>query len=136
MTAAQYVAAREAYKKNGRNPDAAKAQQSYRTKYKNDMIANLIDQYVDQGLSRGDAIKQANIDATDAMKKIAALHEPDMFAGGYYDCKPTCMGDSSVNSSIGSQWKKIIGEMDNYADTAIKEGKGNGLLSIQLTICK
>ena len=136
MTAAQYVAAREAYKKNGRNPDAAKAQQSYRTKYKNDMIANLIDQYVNQGLSRGDAIKQANIDATDAMKKIAALHEPDMFAGGYYDCKPTCMGDSSVNSSIGSQWKKIINEMDNYADTAIKEGKGNGLLSIQLTICK
>ena len=136
MTTAQYVAAREAYKKNGRNPDAAKAQQSYRTKYKNDMIANLIDQYVNQGLSRGDAIKQANIDATDAMKKIAALHEPDMFAGGYYDCKPTCMGDSSVNSSIGSQWKKIIGEMDSYADTAIKEGKGNGLLSIQLTICK
>lgn len=136
MTTAQYVAAREAYKTNGRNPDAAKAQQSYRTKYKNDMIANLIDQYVDQGLSRGDAIKQANIDATDAMKKIAALHEPDMFAGGYYDCKPTCMGDSSVNSSIGNQWKKIIGEMDNYADTAIKEGKGNGLLSIQLNICK
>lgn len=136
MTTAQYVAAREAYKKNGRNPDAAKAQQSYRTKYKNDMIANLIDQYVDQGLSRGDAIKQANIDATDAMKKIAALHKPDMFAGGYYDCKPTCMGDSSVNSSIGSQWKKIIGEMDSYADTAIKEGKGNGLLSIQLNICK
>lgn len=29
MSAAQYVAAREAYKKNGRNPDAAKAQQSY-----------------------------------------------------------------------------------------------------------
>lgn len=136
MTAAQYVAAREAYKKNGRNPDAAKAQQSYRTKYKKDMVANLTEQYENQGLDEEEAAKQANIDATDAMKKIAALHEPDMFAGGYYDCKPTCMGDSSVNSSIGSQWKKIIGEMDNYADTAIKEGKGNGLLSIQLNICK
>ena len=138
MTAAQYVAAREAYKKNGRNPDAAKAQQSYRTKYKKDMVANLTEQYENQGLDEAEAAKQANIDATDAMKKIAALHEPDMFAGGYYDCKPTCMGDSSVNSSIGSQWKKIIGEMDSYADTAIKEGKGNGngLLSIQLTICK
>lgn len=136
MTAAQYVAAREAYKKNGRNPDAAKAQQSYRTKYKKDMVANLTEQYENQGLDEEEAAKQANIDATDAMKKIAALHEPDMFAGGYYDCKPTCMGDSSVNSSIGSQWKKIIGEMDSYADTAIKEGKGNGLLSIQLTICK
>ena len=136
MTAAQYVAAREAYKKNGRNPDAAKAQQDYRTKYKKDMVANLTEQYENQGLDEAEAAKQANIDATDAMKKIAALHEPDMFAGGYYDCKPTCMGDSSVNSSIGSQWKKIIGEMDSYADTAIKEGKGNGLLSIQLNICK
>ena len=100
------------------------------------MIDNLTRQYVNQGLNPVKAEKQAQMDATDAMKKIAALHEPDMFAGGYYDCKPTCMGDSSVNSSIGSQWKKIIGEMDNYADTAIKEGKGNGLLSIQLTICK
>ena len=136
MTAAQYVAAREAYKKNGRNPDAAKAQQSYRIKYKDDMIDNLTRQYVNQGLNPVKAEKQAQMDATDAMKKIAALHEPDMFAGGYYDCKPTCMGDSSVNSSIGSQWKKIIGEMDSYADTAIKEGKGNGLLSIQLNICK
>ena len=136
MTAAQYVAAREAYKKNGRNPDAAKAQRDYRIKYENDMIANLTDQYVGQGLSRGDAIKQARIDASDAMKKIAALHEPDMFAGGYFDCKPTCMGDKSINSTIGTQWKKIIGEMDAYADTAIKEGKGNGLLSIQLNICK
>ena len=136
MTAAQYVAAREAYKKNGRNPDAAKAQRDYRIKYENDMIANLTDQYVGQGLSRGDAIKQARIDASDAMKKIAALHEPDMFAGGYFDCKPTCMGDKSINSIIGTQWKKIIGEMDAYADTAIKEGKGNGLLSIQLNICK
>lgn len=106
MTAAQYVAAREAYKKNGRNPDAAKAQQSYRTKYKDDMIDNLTRQYVNQGLNPVKAEKQAQMDATDAMKKIAALHEPDMFAGGYYDCKPTCMGDSSVNSSIGSQWKK------------------------------
>lgn len=135
MTAAQYVAAREAYKTNGRNPDAAKAQQNYRTKYKADMIRNLTRQYEIQRMHSTEAEKQAEKDATDAMKKIAALHEPDMFAGGY-DCKPTCMGDSSVNSSIGSQWKKIIGEMDNYADTAIKEGKGNGLLSIQLNICK
>lgn len=83
------------------------------------MIDNLTRQYVNQGLNPVKAEKQAQMDATDAMKKIAALHEPDMFAGGYYHCKPTCMGDSSVNSSIGSQWKKIIGEMDSYADTAI-----------------
>jgi len=52
------------------------------------------------------------------MKNLAALHEPDMFAGGYFDCKPTCMGDASVNSSIGAQWKKIIADMDKYADDA------------------
>lgn len=78
----------------------------------------------------------AKADAADAMKNMAALHEPDMFAGGYFDCKPSCMGDASVNSSIGSQWKKIIAEMDKYADDAIKAGTGNAKLNLQLDVCK
>ncbi|WP_333724078.1 polymorphic toxin type 15 domain-containing protein [Acinetobacter junii] len=73
--------------------------------------------------------------AIDAMKNMAALHEPDMFAGGYFDCKPTCMGDASVNSSIGAQWKKIISDMDKYADDAIKAGTGNSKLNLKLDIC-
>ena len=46
------------------------------------------------------------------------------------------MGRTDVNSSIGSQWKKIIGEMDAYADKAIKEGNGTALLNLKLGVCK
>lgn len=43
----------------------AKAQQSYRTKYKDDMIDNLTRQYVNQGLNPVKAEKQAQMDATE-----------------------------------------------------------------------
>ena len=46
------------------------------------------------------------------------------------------MGDASVNSSIGAQWKKIIADMDKYANEAIAKGTGNAKLNLQLDVCK
>lgn len=70
------------------------------------------------------------------MKKSAALHEPDMLAGGYNDPTPSCIGDRSVNSSIGTQWKKYTEEMDKYAKKAISENKANALLNFKFELCK
>ncbi|WP_435237896.1 polymorphic toxin type 15 domain-containing protein [Psychromonas sp. PT13] len=50
---------------------------------------------------------------------LHALHNPDMIAGGYD--KVTLLGDGSVNSSIGAQWKKRVELMDEAAEQAIKE---------------
>ena len=136
MSAAQYKAARDAYKKNGRPPESAKEQKAYRDKYQADMADDLYDQNISKGLTIKEARAMANTDAENAMKNMAALHEPDMFAGGYFDCKPTCMGDASVNSSIGAQWKKIIADMDKYANEAIAKGTGNAKLNLQLDVCK
>ena len=47
------------------------------------------------------------------MKDIAALHEPDMIAGGKDNV--TNMGESKVNSSIGSQWKTRVATLDDAA---------------------
>ena len=135
MSAAQYKAARDAYKKNGRHPDSEKAQADYRKQYQSDMEEELFNQNRANGIDRDIARTMAKSDASDAMKNMAALHEPDMFAGGYFDCKPTCMGDASVNSSIGAQWKKIIADMDKYADDAIKAGTGNSKLNLKLDMC-
>ena len=135
MSAAQYKAARDAYKKNGRHPDSEKAQADYRKQYQSDMEEELFNQNRANGIDRDIARAMAKSDASDAMKNMAALHEPDMFAGGYFDCKPTCMGDASVNSSIGAQWKKIIADMDKYADDAIKAGTGNSKLNLKLDMC-
>ena len=38
------------------------------------------------------------------MQKLAALHEPDMVAGGWMHPDPTSMGRADVNSSIGGSW--------------------------------
>ena len=43
--------------------------------------------------------------AQQSMKGQAALHNPDGVAGGKFD-QIAGMGDSKVNSSIGSQWSK------------------------------
>ncbi len=40
------------------------------------------------------------------MDKLAALHEPDMVAGGWHDPKPSGLGNRSVNSAIGGSWNK------------------------------
>lgn len=70
------------------------------------------------------------------MKKSAALHEPDMLAGGYNDPEPTCMDDASVNSSIGTQWRKYIQEIDKYAKKTIDDNKGNARLNFKFELCK
>lgn len=48
--------------------------------------------------------EQANKEAVKSMKGQAALHNPDGIAGGRAD-QISGMGDSRVNSSIGSQWQ-------------------------------
>ena len=46
-------------------------------------------------------------------KGKAALHGPDQIIGGRAD-NITGLGDSNINSSIGSQWKSRVGTLDNY----------------------
>ena len=55
--------------------------------------------------------RKAEEKALEWIKTQAVLHDPDMIAGG----KPlniTGMGNARVNSSIGSQWKNQIKELD------------------------
>ena len=79
------------------NKRAKQARDEYRESIKNDKY----NEYRELGLSKKDAITKSE----QFMKGKAALHNPDGIAGGKVD-QIAGMGDSKVNSSIGSQWSK------------------------------
>lgn len=74
----------------------------------------------------------------DVMSKLAALHEPDMVAGGWMQPEPKGMGRSDVNSSIGSSWnqEERVSSMDAAADDAIKNGRGDEKMNVRLKPCR
>lgn len=137
LTAKEFQAARIAFDNDKRNPLAAAAQEAMRTQFaakiKASMIASLEDKV---GLT--EARKQAT-EATEAlMKKLAALHDPDMVAGGHPKYQPTGMGRKDVNSSIGGSWNQNdrIASMDEAAEKAIKAGDGDKTMNVKLQICR
>jgi filamentous hemagglutinin len=79
------------------------------------------------------AMAKARVDST--MSSLAALHEPDMVAGGFFKPAPTCMGSKSVNCSIGAQWADKLAEMENYARGAVRDGHGGARLTFDLKTC-
>lgn len=80
-------------------------------------------------MSRTEAKNQAE----DWMKKQAALHNPDMIAGG----NPTNikgLGDSKINSSIGSQWRTRIVEVDRQIQEIAKKMTAEQLKEIRIDV--
>ena len=67
------------------------------------------------------------------MKTLAALHNPDMVAAGQDII--TGFGDRGINSSLGSQWKDRVGDLDKAACKAQQEGKGNKKMNAKLRPC-
>lgn len=89
-------------------------------------------------MSAADA-RTAAANRTEAvMDKLAALHEPDMVAGGWFDPDPTKMGRSDINSSIGGSWNQAsrLKGMDAMVDEAIKNGQGADKLNVKLEPCR
>ena len=74
--------------------------------------------------------------AKEQLETLAALHDPDIIAGG--SDKITRMGNASVNSSIGSQWSKEgrIEALDKAAEIKLKTEGPYAKMDIRLTRCK
>lgn len=89
-------------------------------------------------MQRAQAEAEAARRAKDLMGKLAALHEPDMVAGGWMHPEPTAMGRADVNSSIGSSWNQDgrITSMNRSAEEAISAGKGNAKMNVTLEVCR
>ena len=103
LTVDEYLTNRDRYLAEGRALEGNVAQQAAREQALTDKIEEL----VDSGKSIEDATKQAN----DWMNTQAALHNPDQIAGGN-PLNVSGMGDKGINSSLGSQWKYRIDDVD------------------------
>ena len=75
-------------------------------------------------------MSEAESKAKSWAKGKAALHAPDQIVGGKADSF-SGLGDSKINSSIGSQWKSEsrIGKLDSYINEKAATLPGNTKLS-------
>ena len=92
--------------------------------------------YRKSGKSSRAAEHLAEEKAKETLKELAALHDPDMIAGGDDTIKR--LGNKNVNSSLGSQWAKDgrVGGMDNAAKEALAEFGPDAQMNVELTRCK
>ena len=140
LTIGEYQENRQRYKdmkRKGTGP----AQADFRAEFKNDLEASLEKSYQDK-MSPLQAEKQSTKRADEIMADLAALHDPDMTAGGAD--KVNRMGDASVNSSIGPQWtnksksrqgKSRVELMDEQVKAASERYGPDAKLNIQLERC-
>lgn len=77
------------------------------------------------------------------MSQLAALHDPDLIAGGYdshtkEDFKISRSGNKNVNSSLGSQWAKDgrVDGMDKAAKGAMADAGPDTPMNVKLERCK
>lgn len=93
------------YQQGGRDayPGESAARKALRTKAANAEYDKALNKYLNDPATAGDADQLAQQDADAYMKGKSALHNPDLVAGG--DATPSDIGNSRINSSLGSQWR-------------------------------
>lgn len=71
--------------------------------------------------------------AKETMSTLAALHNPDLIAGG--NDVISDFGDRQVNSSIGPQWKSKVENLKSAVEHAPKSGEKPTYLNVKLHKC-
>lgn len=112
LTVQEYLENRQNYIAHGRSTEGGAVQAAARQDALMDKIAELRE----SGLSLADAESQAQ----KWLETQAALHTPDQVAGGFAS-RVNGVGDSGVNSSIGSQWRTRIGDVDAKIAELVKD---------------
>ena len=138
LTASQYKDARDAFKAVNRNPVADMAQAEVRNQATANIRMNIIKSLRKKGMSAADAKKEGIIRTEAVMGKLAALHDPDMVAGGWMRAKTLGIGRADVNSSIGASWNQNnrVSGMDSEAKRAIEDGRGDQKMNVKLEPCR
>jgi hypothetical protein len=93
-------------------------------------------------LSAKEIDKLATEKARSALQGLAALHNPDLAGGGFNVV--TRLGDSKINSSIGSQWLKSldkdgetrVSQIAKNAQAAMEKLGPNAKMNVELSVCK
>jgi hypothetical protein len=129
LTVEEYRQGRETYK--SRDPQVAR---EARADYQHAMTDKFTDELRATGLSLSEARAKAQTMAADKMKALAALHNPDLVAGGKDAIGD--FGDKRVNSSIGAQWSSRVGKLDEAAEKIPPEHRAKVKMNADLKRCK
>jgi hypothetical protein len=129
MDVATWREHRQRFEDEGRDPKSSGEQERYRIDFEEKMRlrvkAELLEKYLDEGMEEDAANKKANIETGKRvarfMRENVALHEPDQVAGGSPEAVHE-MGLRRVNSSIGSQWKRLAPTLTAAVDAWINGG--------------
>jgi len=124
---------------SGRNPLASKTQNDYREKRRKDIGRSIFESIrkKNPGMASDVADTTAKSRSKEIMENLAALHEPDMVAGGWHDPRPSGLGDRGINSAIGGSWSKRgrVPMLENTANDAVARGNGADMMNVELTVC-
>jgi len=122
---------------SGRNPLADKAQRDYRRDRRKEIEKSIYESKRTKNIDPKSAKAKAKLESGLIMEKLAALHEPDMIAGGWAKPDPTGLGDKRINSAIGGNWghKGRIETIERAATRAMERGEGTDMMNVELTIC-
>ena len=133
MTVDEYVTGRDAF--DPANRDAAVARRA-RAEYQQKVERDLRRQLGAQGMPSKDAAAKAAVLAGERMKVLAALHNPDLIAGGKDVIAD--FGDRNINSRIGAQWK-TQGRIEGLDEAALRvppAERGAVKMNAKLERCK
>jgi hypothetical protein len=132
LTVDEYLRGREAFKAGDvvRDPKVARSARNRTTmKFKNDYFADLIA----KNYPAEKAERMARDKAVKKMSTLAALHNPDLIAGGKDFIGD--FGDKQINASIGPQWRNRILGLDIAVKTVPEKLRKSTRLSVKLHRC-
>lgn len=112
-----------------RSPSAAKRAR----KELKESLTQRFEEELQQSMGYRAAKTEAARRAKETMASLAALHNPDLIAGGKDVI--TDFGDRQVNSSIGPQWKTKIDILRNAAEAVPEASRGKTLVNVNLHKC-
>lgn len=133
MTVEEYLRGRNAFDTKQTTRDPSVARQA-RKRYADELIEELADQLRKSGMSRRDAEAKAVADVENKMKALAALHNPDMIAGGRDAISD--FGNRNINSRIGAQWRNRVGTLDQAATNVPTALRASAKMNAKLERCK
>ncbi|EMR44966.1 DUF6861 domain-containing protein [Pseudomonas putida] len=84
-------------------------------------------------MSPAEATRLSTIKAKETMATLAALHNPDLSAGGRDMISD--FGDRQVNSSIGAQWRNRLASIKEAAEKSPKFGTHSTYMNVRLHKC-
>ncbi len=143
LTVGEYIENRNRYRKMKRKR-TGKAQGDFREDFSTDLKDSLYESYRKK-MDAKEAEIEAEKRATEIMANLAALHDPDMIAGGAD--KVSRMGNSAVNKSLGGIWSgdsqkrkkedptSRLYQMDEQAQRALETLGPDAKMNVSLERC-